>query len=117
MLYVYNSELEKALIESKKRGKLTDEAIEMFILIVNGLSKIYSYENFEDRKECISAGIEDLIKYWNRYDPNKSNNAFAFITQIAHNGIKKGWKRIYSHRSVKTISFSKIERYYLDINK
>ncbi len=95
MIYVKNKELKRALQESKEKGQLTDETVKMFTLIVNGMSKTHSYRDNEDREDCISSGLEDLIKYWNRYDPEKSDNPFAFISQIAHNGMKKGWKKIH----------------------
>ena len=96
MIYVKNKELKRALQESKEVGKLTSETVQMFTLIVNGMSKTHSYRDHEDREDCISFGLEDLIKYWNRYDPEKSDNPFAFISQIAHNGMKKGPIIIYN---------------------
>ena len=108
MIYVINNDLKRALEESKQKGELTSEAIRMFSLIVNGISKTHYYCDFEDREDCISSGMEHLIKYWDRYDPEKSDNPFAFITQIAHNGMKKGWKEIHPLKSVKTIPLSKI---------
>jgi len=110
MIYIKNKDLKRALQESKEKGELTLETIKMFSLIVNGMSKTHSYRDLEDREDCISSGMEDLIKYWNRYDPEKSDNPFAFITQIAHNGMKKGWKKIHPPKSVKTIPFSKITK-------
>jgi DNA-directed RNA polymerase specialized sigma subunit len=106
--YVKNKELKRALHESKTKGSLTEETVKMFMLIVEGMSRTKSYRDIEDKEDCMSAGLEDLIKYWNRYSPEKSDNAFAFITQIAHNGMKKGWKKIHPPRSPKTIPFSRI---------
>jgi len=110
MEYVKNKDLKKALIESKEKGNLTPQTIQMFQLIVAGITKTRSYRDFEDKEDCMAFGMEDLIKYWNRFDPAKSDNPFAFITQIAHNGIKKGWKKIHSPKSIKTIPFSRIVR-------
>jgi DNA-directed RNA polymerase specialized sigma subunit len=110
MIYVKNKELKRALIESKEKGALTNETIQMFLLIVNGMSKTHSYRDTVDKEDCTASGIEDLIKYWNRYDPAKSENAFAFISQIAHNGMKKGWKKIHPPKAIKTIPFSRIVR-------
>lgn len=110
MIYIKNKELKRALKESKDKGELTLETIKMFTLIVNGMSKTHSYRDLEDREDCISSGIEDLVKYWNRYDPEKSDNPFAFISQIAHNGMKKGWKKIHPPKSIKTIPFSRITK-------
>ena len=108
MEYVKNKDLKKALQQSKENGRLTSETIRMFTLIVEGLSKTKSYRDYEDKEDCIAFGIEDLVKYWDRYDPAKSDNPFAFISQIAKNGMQKGWKKIHSTRSVKTIPFSRI---------
>ena len=108
MIYVKNKELKRALAESKEKGQLTRETIEMFTLIVNGMSKTHSYRDYEDREYCICSGIEDLLKYGNRYEAEKADNAFAFISQIAHNGMKKGWKKIHPPKSIKTIPFSRI---------
>ena len=110
MIYVKNKELKRALLESKEKGQLTDETVKMFTLIVNGLSKTKSYRDIEDKEDCIAFGLEDLIKYWDRFDPAKSDNPFAFISQIAKNGMQKGWKKIHSTRSIKTIPFSRITK-------
>ena len=58
MIYVKNKELKRALAESKEKGQLTRETIEMFTLIVNGMSKTHSYRDYEDREDCISSGID-----------------------------------------------------------
>ena len=108
MEYVKNKDLKRALLESKEKQRLTAETITMFGLIVTGLSKTFSYRDPQDKEDCQAFGMEDLIKYWNRYNPDKSDNPFAFISQIAKNGMQKGWKKIYSLRSVKTIPFSRI---------
>ena len=110
MEYVKNKDLKRALMESREKSKLTPETIKMFTLIVAGLSKTLPYRDPQDKEDCQAFGMEDLIKYWNRYNPDKSDNPFAFISQIAKNGMYKGWKKIHSLRSVKTIAFSRIVR-------
>ena len=108
MEYVKNKDLKRALLESKQKNKLTSETIEMFSLIVEGVSKTFPYQDPQDRVDCQAFGMGDLIKYWGAYNPDKSDNPFAFISQVAKNGIRKGWKKMYSSRSVKTIAFSRI---------
>ena len=110
MEYVKNKDLKRAILESKENGKLTAETVKMFTLIVNGLSKTKSYMDIEDKEDCIAFVMEDLIKYRDRFDPAKSDNPFAFISQIAKNGMQKGWKKIHSTRSIKTIPFSRLTR-------
>ena len=93
--YVKNSELLIAVVESKQKGHLTTDTIYMFNLMINGISKKMSYKDTEDREDCMAFAMEDLCKYWNRFNPDKSNNPFAYFTQIAKNGFAKGWKKIH----------------------
>jgi DNA-directed RNA polymerase specialized sigma24 family protein len=36
------------------------------------------------REDMISDGIENCVQYIHNFDPNKSNNPFAYFTQIIH---------------------------------
>jgi DNA-directed RNA polymerase specialized sigma subunit len=106
--YVKNADLIVAILASKEKGQLTKETVEMFILMVHGISKKMSYRDPEDKEDCMAFAMEDLVKYWNRFDPSKSNNPFAYYTQIAKNGFAKGWKKLHPPKSPKTIPFSHI---------
>ena len=106
--YVKNSDLIVAILASKEKGHLTKETVEMFILMVQGISKKMAYRDPEDKEDCMAFAMEDLVKYWNRFDPSKSNNPFAYYTQIAKNGFAKGWKKLHPPKSPKTIPFSHI---------
>lgn len=106
--YVKNSDLMIAIVESKKNGKLTPDTIEMFVLMIQGISKKMAYKEAEDKEDCMAFAMEDLCKYWDRFDPVKSNNPFAYFTQIAKNGLAKGWKKLHPPKSPKTIPFSHI---------
>ena len=70
-VYVKNSELMAAVIESKNAGKLTPATIDMFNLMIEGISKKMSYKDPEDKEDCMAFAMEDLCKYWNRFNPEK----------------------------------------------
>ena len=106
--YVNNTDLMAAILKSKENGHLTPETIKMFTLMIQGISKKMAYKDPEDREDCMSFAMEDLVRYWNRFDPSKSNNPFAYYTQIAKNGFAKGWKKIHPPNSPRTIPFSYI---------
>lgn len=106
--YVKNVDLMRAFKESKENERLTRELIDMFTLMVSGISKKMAYKNPDDREDCKASAMEDLCKYWNRFNPEKSNNPFAYFTQIAKNGFAKGWKKIHPPKSPHTIPFSHI---------
>lgn len=105
-IYLKNADLLEEIRRSKQQGKLTDKAVRMFILLANKSSEKLKYKNPDDREDCISSAIEDLLRYWDRFDETKSTNAFAFYTQISKNGFAKGWKKLYNPEIGVPISIS-----------
>ena len=87
--YIDQKKLFEEILKSKEKNELTPEALNMLILIANELSKVLKFKYEEDRKDCIAFAIEDLIRYWRNFNPERSNNAFAYYTQIAKNGLAK----------------------------
>ena len=79
--YVSNKELYLQIIASKEKGELTPEALKMLDRMIKEISKVFKYKMEEDKEDCQAFAMEDVIKYWNRFDLEKSNNAFAFYTQ------------------------------------
>ena len=68
--YVNNTDLMAAILMSKEKGQLTPETIKMFTLMIHGISKKMAYKDPEDREDCMAFAMEDLVKYWNRFDPS-----------------------------------------------
>lgn len=88
--YVNNGDFMKALLEFKTR-KLTnpDEPIpnyigECFMKIAEGLSHKPNFINYTYRDEMIGDGIENCLMYFENFNPDKSNNPFAYFTQIIY---------------------------------
>ena len=105
--YVNNRELLEAIVISKDRGELSPAALKMLDRMVKEISKVFKYKMEEDREDCMAFAMEDVIKYWDRFNPEKSNNAFAFYTQMIKNGYAKGWRRLYPIKSSLKVSISK----------
>ncbi len=93
--YVKNKDLLAEIIVSKEADELTPTAIDMLMRIANEASKRLKYKNDMDREDCIGYALEDLLKYWRGFKPEKSTNAFAYYTQIVKNGFAKGWKKLH----------------------
>lgn len=104
--YVSNKELLKEIIESKEQEALTPRAIELLSKMIEEISKVFKYRAEEDRIDCQAFAMEDVIKYWNRFNPEKSTNAFSYFTQLIKNGSAKGWRRLYPIKSSMMISLS-----------
>lgn len=105
--YVNAKELYEEILLSKQQGKLTPNALKLLDRMVKEISKIFKYKMEEDREDCQSFAMEDVLKYWDRFNPEKSNNAFAFYTQMIKNGFAKGWRRLYPIKSCMKISINK----------
>ena len=57
---------------------------ECFLKIANHLSYRPNFINYTYRDEMISDGIENCLQYLDNFNPDKSNNPFAYFTQIIY---------------------------------
>jgi len=55
-----------------------------FSKIGNHLAYKPNFVNYMYREDMVSDGIENCIQYICNFDPEKSNNPFAYFTQIIH---------------------------------
>lgn len=97
MHHVKNADLRNEIIKCKEKNELSREALDMFMLMAKKFSTKLNYIYAEDREDCIAFAIMDCYQYWRGYDPNKSQNAFAYYTQIIKNGFAKGWRKLYGN--------------------
>ena len=93
--HVKNADLRAELIKSKAQGELTKEALDMFIIMSKRFADKLTYVYEDDKKDCIAGSIMDCFKYWRGYNPEKSDNAFAYITQIIKNGNTKQFRTLF----------------------
>lgn len=88
--YINNADFLKALVEYKERkSKNPNEPIpnyigECFMKIAEGLSHKPNFINYTYREEMIGDGIENCLMYFENFNPEKSNNPFAYFTQIIY---------------------------------
>ena len=57
---------------------------ECFLKIANHLSYRPNFINYTFRDDMISDGIENCLQYLDNFNPEKSNNPFAYFTQIIY---------------------------------
>ena len=72
--------------KDKKKSKppVTDYIGSCFLKIANHLSYRPNFINYTYRDDMISDGIENCLQYLDNFDPAKSNNPFAYFTQIIY---------------------------------
>lgn len=93
--YVNNADFLQALIEYRKLKSLAeqegkDKPIvsnyigECILKIATHLSYKPNFINYSYRDDMILDGVENCIQYIDNFDPTKSNNPFAYFTQIIY---------------------------------
>lgn len=80
-----------------KEGELSPKAIEYFILLSNRAIQKLTFTDPLDKEDCVQSAMLDLLRYWKNFNEEKSNNAFAYFTQIVKNGYAKEYKKIHKH--------------------
>ena len=93
--YVNNKDFLDAIIEYKKSVKEAEEQGlpkpripkyigECFLKIANHLSFKPNFVNYIFKDDMISDGIENCVQYIHNFNPEKSQNPFAYFTQIIY---------------------------------
>jgi len=81
---VYRKAVNKAKREKKPKPPVTDYIGSCFLKIANHLSYRPNFINYTFRDDMISDGIENCLQYLDNFNPTKSNNPFAYFTQIIY---------------------------------
>ena len=66
------------------KPKITNYLGECFLKIATHLSYKPNFVNYIFKDDMISDGIENCVQYIHNFDPEKSQNPFAYFTQIIH---------------------------------
>ena len=108
--YVDNAKFLEAMIEYKReynKAKESDTDLPMiseylgsvFLKIAQRLSFRPNFINYAFKNDMISDGIENCLHYIHNFNPEKSNNPFAYFTQIIYYAfirrIQKEKKQLY----------------------
>jgi DNA-directed RNA polymerase specialized sigma24 family protein len=108
--YVDNATLYKSLVEwqaqikeaaknKQPRPQLPDYVAEAMFKMAHRLSQKAGFVNYTFKEDMIGDALESCLRYIHNFNPEKSTNAFAYITQIVHNAfirrIQKEQKQLY----------------------
>mgnify|MGYP000341789807 FL=1 len=80
----YRNKCIKAEDKNRKKPDVTNYIGECFLKIANHLSYRPNFINYTYRDDMISDGIENCLQYMSNFNPEKSNNPFAYFTQIIY---------------------------------
>lgn len=83
--YVTNAQLMEAIARDKANGnKLSSELAKMLYMIAERYSFIPSFGQYTFREDMVSFAVVNLCANWHKFDPEKSDNPFAFYTTAAY---------------------------------
>lgn len=83
-LVLHKKEVKKALKESRPKPGVNNYIGQCFLDIALNLAKKPNFTNYTYKEEMVSDAIENCIMYATNFDPKKSQNPFAFFTQIIY---------------------------------
>jgi len=103
MDYLDKTKFQYEIILSQGKGYLTDKAARYMVLIGNGLINSKWYDNQDVKDDCLSNGIYTMLKNWKSYDRKKTDNAFAYFSEIFKRGM--------------ALEFNKNDKYYKNTSR
>lgn len=80
----YIEEYNEAKAAGNPPPRVTEYIGECIWLIANNLSTNRNFVAYTYREEMIGDAIENCLRYLHNFDPEKSNNPFAYFTQIMY---------------------------------
>ena len=107
----YKERCDKAIKRKRKPPPVTNYIGECFLKIANHLSYRPNFINYTFRDDMISDGIENCLQYLNNFNPKKSNNPFAYFTQIIYYAFVR---RIQKEKKQSNIKYKMIEQAGID---
>lgn len=83
--YVTNAQLMEAIAADKANGnKLSPKLAKMLSMIAERYSFIPSFGQYTFREDMVSFAVVNLCANWHKFDPEKSDNPFAFYTTATY---------------------------------
>jgi len=83
-LIKYREDVEIAKLNDRPKPVIPRYIGDCFLKIANHLSFKPNFVNYMFKEDMISDGIENCVQYIHNFNPEKSQNPFAYFTQIIH---------------------------------
>ena len=99
--YVTNAQLLEAIAEDKKAGKLSNKLAKYLWMIAERYSYSPSFANYSFREDMVSIAVVNLCANWYKFDPEKSDNPFAFYTTAAYRSFLQYLAEEKKHREIR----------------
>lgn len=95
------------LLKDVKESYFGGRLCEMIYMIGERYSSKSSFSGYTWREDMVSEGMVFCLKYLKNFNPEKSQNPFAYITQIFRNAFLNYIKKQKRHSLIKKTCFDK----------
>jgi hypothetical protein len=106
----HRTKLKQAVDNGKPKPQVSNYIGQSILLICNNLAKKPNFSGYTYKQEMISDGIIDCIAAVDNFDPDRTNNPFAYFTQIAWNAFIR---RIHKEKKQTYIKHKNFENSFL----
>lgn len=87
--YLNNKDLLAEVLKSKEQGRMTDKLARMLQLLCAKYGSKGNFANYTYNEDMQAFAMFMLVRTWDSFNPEKSENAFAFFTQCIKNSFKQ----------------------------
>jgi hypothetical protein len=111
--YVTNKDLIPEMKKWKETGEISPELGKMIMDISKNLSNKGSFAGYTWRRDMVAEAVLTCLKYGHNFDPDKSNNPFAYLTTICRNSFLTFIKKQKKHSVIKDNCYKYID-YFME---
>lgn len=100
--YVTNAELIEAIAADKANNQILSPRLAKYLyMIAERYSFSPSFANYSFREDMVSIAVVNLCANWYKFDPEKSDNPFAFYTTAAYRSFLQYLADEKKHREIR----------------
>ena len=95
----YKKKVKAAKEQGLEKPRVSEYMGSCILMIAERLSTKPRFMNYSFREEMISDALENCFLYFDNFDPEKSQNPFAYFTQIIYYAFHRRISRSEEHTS------------------
>lgn len=103
--YVTNEQIMEELKKYKENNEMSEKLGKIIIQIMKGLSSKGCFNGYTWKDDMIAEALLTCVKYLKNFDPEKSKNAFAYITKIGYTSFISYIKKEKNHSQIKKVCY------------
>lgn len=114
--YVNNGELLLEIDDYQSTDVMSERLGEILLNIANQYSSKGNFSGYTWREDMVGEAVLTCVKYLKNFNREKSNNPFAYITQICYNSFVNYIKTQRKHSTIKDSLYkNEMEKYHTKV--